>query len=33
STNSDEPTKKYTTAQEQENTEIISENEFMKMVE
>ena len=30
-TNSDEPTKKYTTAQGQENTEIISEDEFMKM--
>ena len=32
-TNSDEPTKKYVTAQSQPNTEIISEEEFMKMVE
>jgi DNA ligase (NAD+) len=32
-TNSDEPTKKYVTAQNQENTEIITEEEFMKMVE
>jgi DNA ligase (NAD+) len=32
-TNSDEPTKKYVTAQGQENTEIISEDEFLKMVE
>ena len=31
-TNSDEPTKKYVTAQSQPNTEIISEEEFMKMV-
>ncbi len=32
-TNSDEPTKKYVTAQNQENTEIISEEEFLKLVE
>jgi NAD-dependent DNA ligase len=32
-TNSDEPTKKYTTAQSQDNTEIISEDDFLKMVE
>ena len=32
-TNSDEPTKKYTTAQNQDNTEIISEDDFLKMVE
>jgi DNA ligase (NAD+) len=32
-TNSDEPTKKYITAQGQENTEIINEDEFLKMVE
>ena len=32
-TNSDEPTKKYTTAQGQENTKIISEDEFLELVE
>ncbi len=28
-----EPTKKYTTAQGQENTKIISEDEFLELVE
>lgn len=32
-TNSDEPTKKYVAAQGQDNTEIINEDEFLKMVE
>ena len=32
-TNSDEPTKTYVTAQSQPDTEIISEEEFMKMTE
>ncbi|MFW9896691.1 MAG: BRCT domain-containing protein [Candidatus Thorarchaeota archaeon] len=32
-TNSDEPTKKYVTVQSQPNTEVISEEEFMKMIE
>jgi len=32
-TNSDEPTKKYVKAQAQENTQIISEDDFIKMVE
>jgi DNA ligase (NAD+) len=32
-TNSDEPTTKYKAAQSQDNTEIINEEEFMKMVE
>jgi len=32
-TNSDEPTKKYETAQSQENTKIISEEEYLKMIE
>ena len=32
-TNSNEPTKKYITAESQPNTEIISEEEFMKMTE